>query len=275
MLASKDKTGSAARARVIVTTSWDDDAASGLKVAELLGSRAMPGTFFVPTGELGEAGKFNDRDLRSLASAGFEIGAHTVSHKMLTTLAEAELVREVGDCKQTLQQILGREVTTFCYPKGRFNAQVIRQVERAGYLGARTTKMLSSSLVFSRFEMPTTIQAYPHSRSNYVKNLVRLRAVPTLAKELPDLISFEGWSQLGKKLFDQALHDGGIWHLYGHPWEIERLNLWSQLANMLDYVAKREGVTYLTNGQILKEMQPQGRAAHDVVASDRKHTLVH
>src|SRR4051812_2497383 len=46
-----------ARPRVVVTTSWDDDAVSGLDIAQLLGERRLPGTFYVPTGQLGEASR--------------------------------------------------------------------------------------------------------------------------------------------------------------------------------------------------------------------------
>ena len=39
--------------RVFVTTSWDDEDRSGLKVAQLLSRNRLPGTFYVPTGRLG------------------------------------------------------------------------------------------------------------------------------------------------------------------------------------------------------------------------------
>jgi hypothetical protein len=39
--------------------------------------------------------------------------------------------------------------------------------------------------------------------------------------------------------------------LYGHSWEIEELAIWGQLRELLDYVCKREGVLYPTNGQLL------------------------
>jgi peptidoglycan/xylan/chitin deacetylase (PgdA/CDA1 family) len=275
MPASENKTESVQRRQVIVTTSWDDDAASGLKVAELLGARGLPGTFYVPTSELGRTGRLSGLDLRALSRDGFEVGAHTVSHRILTSLTPAELASEVGDCKQSLQQIVGKEVTTFCYPRGRFNAEVVRQVERAQYRGARSTQMLFSGSDFCPFEMPTTIQAYPHARSNYVKNLVRLRALPALAKSLPDLISFESWLELGKKTFDRTVRNGGIWHLYGHPWEIEKLNIWAQLGEMLDYISQRHDVIYLTNGELLKRVKPQRTAAPEVVSSNHEHTLVH
>ena len=236
---------------VFVTTSWDDEDRSGLKVAELLSRHGLRGTFYVPTGRLGQESCFTAEDLRTLSASGFEIGAHTVSHAILPDLAPKELDREVSDCKSRLQEILGAEVTMFCYPKGRFNREVVSAVRRAGYGGARSTQMLNSSATFERFAIPTTLQAYPHRRSNYVRNLLRLRAGGALLRSIPELISFSGWLDLGKARFDRVLRQGGVWHLYGHPWEIEQLGLWPQLNQMLEYVSGRANMQYVTNGKLL------------------------
>jgi peptidoglycan-N-acetylglucosamine deacetylase len=139
----------------------------------------------------------------------------------------------------------------FCYPKGRFNRDVVRAVQRAGYAGARGTRTLSSSLNFDRYSMPVTLQAYPHRRSNYVRNLVRLRAGRALLRSIPDLWRFEGWLQLGKSRFDRVLREGGVWHLFGHPWEIEKLGMWPQLEEIFRYVGNRPGVRYVTNAGLL------------------------
>jgi peptidoglycan-N-acetylglucosamine deacetylase len=261
--------------RVVVTTSWDDDAASGMRVADLLVEKGVRGTFYVPTGQLEGASRFTGSDLRSLAWNGFEIGAHTVSHRILTELGAADLEHEIRDCKPALEQILGREVVMFCYPRGRFNAQVVREVQNAGYGGARTTRMLCSDFIFSPFEMPTTVQAYPHTRSNYLRNLARLGGVSAIARSFADVIWFENWIQLGKKLFDEVMRDGGVWHLYGHPWELEKLNLWGQFNEMLDYVSGRDGVAYLTNGQLLQRVKVRDEFRDPTLAVNRAHSLAH
>jgi peptidoglycan/xylan/chitin deacetylase (PgdA/CDA1 family) len=251
--------------RVFVTTSWDDEDRTGLKVAELLSRFRLPGTFYVPTGKLGQGASFTAGDLRALAAAGFEMGAHTVSHGILTELRPDELAREIGDCKETLQQIVGTDVRMFCYPKGRFNAEVMRAVERAGYRGARGTQMLTSAPDFDRFAMPTTLQAYPHRRSNYVRNLVRLGALEVLLKSIPDLVGFQDWLRLGQVSFDRVMRAGGVWHLYGHSWEIEKLGLWDQLGEMLEYVSHRNGVEYVANGQLLDSVKGEVAAPGELV----------
>jgi peptidoglycan-N-acetylglucosamine deacetylase len=259
--------------RVFVTTSWDDEDRSGLKVAETLSRYGLRGTFYVPTGKLGHDPFFTAADLRTLSAAGYEIGAHTVSHAILTETGSEELRREVGDCKATLQEILGTEVGMFCYPKGRFNSEVVSAVERAGYRGGRGTQMLTSSATFNRFAMPTTVQAYPHRRSNYVRNLIRLGAFGALLRSAPDLIGFDGWLELGKKSFDRVLRSGGVWHLYGHPWEIEKLGLWGQLGEMFQYIGNRSGVQYVTNGQLLELVMGSGPEKTDLTETEPQRAI--
>ena len=271
---TKTDSATANRPRVVVTTSWDDDAVSGMRVAELLGEKKMRGTFYVPTSQLGGVSHFTAANLRSLVADGFEIGAHTISHRVLTEISPSELEKEVGGCKPVLEQMLGKEVVMFCYPRGRFNASVVRELQRAGYGGARTTRMLCADAAFSPFEMPTTVQAYPHTRSNYLRNMARLGGVSVVVQSVPEIISVESWIQLGKKFFERVLRDGGVWHLYGHAWELEKLNLWAQLKEMLDYVSGRDGVAYLTNAQVLGFVKAQGEVGDPQIA-DREHSLAH
>jgi hypothetical protein len=69
---------------------------------------------------------------------------------------------------------------------------------------------------------------------------------------MTEFIRLDSWVSIGKILFDRVLKQGGVWHLFGHSWEIERGGLWTGLAEMLDYVSRREGVLYCTNSDILK-----------------------
>ncbi len=247
----------------IVTTSWDDGDASDIRIADLLRSRGIAGTFYVPiTGYSGKK-RLSDCDLRTLCSEGLEIGAHTVSHKTLSRLMPKELHYEVGTCKQILEQTLGREVLMFCYPNGRYTAEATRCVKDAGYLGARTVRMLCQGAQFPAFEMPTTIQAYPHPAFTYIKNQGRAKSISGLMKYVTEYKRFGRWVDLGKHLFDEVLENGGIWHMYGHSWEIDELGIWNDLRELLDYVSYQEGVTYATNGGVLRLLHQSAAAKLD------------
>lgn len=240
---------------VVVTTSWDDGDLHDLKLAELLASRKLPGTFYVPTGSLGKASTMSPAHLRELASAGFEIGAHTVTHPILSDLRGAALTREVVECKQVLEETLGSEVPSFAYPKGRGNSAVVTQLKQAGYRSARGLRMLSLSCDFPPFDMPFTVQAYPHPWTNYARNLIRRGEIVALGKSFRQIRRSRNWVELGKALFDRALREGGAWHLVGHSWETEKICGWSELEEMLGYVSGRDGVRYLTNGQLAQAAQ--------------------
>ena len=238
---------------IIVTTSWDDGDPLDLGLAEMLRERGLPGTFFVPlTGPYGKA-TLRPGDLRMLQAEGFEIGAHTVSHRCLASLKGEELWKEVRNSKCVLEDMLGQEVPMFCYPNGSYNRRTIRAVKKAGFEGARTVRMLRHSPGFNAYEMPTTVQAYPHTPLAYLRNLGKQGDLTNLYDYVTDLRRCKNWVELGKKLFDKVLAEGGIWHLYGHSWELEALNLWDELAELLDYVARRPVASYLLNTQVVRQ----------------------
>lgn len=230
----------------------------------MLRQAGLAATFYVPI--FGHDGKRTLRpgDLRTLVSEGFEVGAHTMTHPVLSELHGQELWVEVSDCKLILEQILGHEVQMFCYPRGRYNREVLETVRKAGYRGARTTRMLCHQNSFGAFEMPTTVQAYPHGSLTYYKNMGKRLDLPRLYKYVFELRRLQNWVDLSKRLFDQALEDGGIWHLYGHSWEIEKLELWNELQEVLDYVRGRPGVTYANNSQTLEILEQEAQPAEEL-----------
>ena len=234
----------------IVTTSWDDGDYADLRLAELLRGRGIGGTFYIPINY--RERRLGRSELRALAFEGFEIGAHGWSHKHLWRLRPEELKQEVRPCKYVLEDVLGTKVEMFCYPRGRYDANVVRAVQEAGYGGARTVRMLATRTAFHPFEMPTTLQAFPHGPLTYVKNVARGRSLESLQLLLLQVPRVRNWLALGKRLFDAVLENGGVWHLFGHSWEIEQLGLWNDLREILDYVCRRDGVRYVPNCELLQ-----------------------
>jgi peptidoglycan/xylan/chitin deacetylase (PgdA/CDA1 family) len=241
----------------IVTTSWDDGDSADLKLAELLRSKGIRGTFYVPIQYRQRA--LSHAELRQLASEGFEIGAHGVSHKLLGGLSPSDLAREVDPCKPLLEDILGQEVRMFCYPQGRHDASVVHALRKAGYWGARTNRMLAIRPVLNPFELPTTLQIFPHRPYTYLKNVMRSRKLEALRLCLVQRSLLGNWLELAKRLFDAVLQNGGIWHLCGHSWEIDSLNLWDSLREILDYVSGRDAVKYVANCGLVA---PSGQSAN-------------
>lgn len=240
--------------KAVVTTSWDDGDRADLKLADLLHSRGVAGTLYVPIKPYLGRPALTRNEMRMLADAGFEIGGHGVDHEHMPSLSREETLRVVRECKNRLEATVGQPVRMFCYPGGHFTAVTVRCLADAGYYGARTTRMLATRLSFDRFEMPTTVQAYPHRGFTYFKNAVKAKRPARLYNYA--IGGRSSWVELGKRTFDRVLREGGVWHLYGHSWELEDHHLWDGLAELLDYVSHRDGVQYLTNGDTLAMLQP-------------------
>jgi peptidoglycan/xylan/chitin deacetylase (PgdA/CDA1 family) len=73
------------------------------------------------------------------ASALFELGAHTVTHPLLSSLTAGVQRREIECSKQHVEAIAGRPVSTFTYPYGDCDAAIVAVVAQAGFTSACTT----------------------------------------------------------------------------------------------------------------------------------------
>lgn len=72
------------------------------------------------------------------AAAGLDIGAHTVSHRTLTALDDADLAHEVAASSEIIREQTGVHPAFFSYPYGIWDRRVCETVRRAGYRAAVT-----------------------------------------------------------------------------------------------------------------------------------------
>lgn len=84
-------------------------------------------------------GMMNWDHLRQMQREGHEIGSHSHSHPILPLVDDEGLQNEIMGSKTRLEQQLGREVVSFCYPNGDHDARVVAAVRTAGYRYAVTT----------------------------------------------------------------------------------------------------------------------------------------
>jgi len=116
----------------------------------------FPATIFVIINEMGApaGNSLTWDDILSMQASGLiTIGSHTLTHPLLTELTSAERIKnEIEGSKKALEEKLGREVNTFCYPAGRFNGKIRQVVIDAGYKVAVVTnpgKKTSDSDIFA------------------------------------------------------------------------------------------------------------------------------
>jgi peptidoglycan/xylan/chitin deacetylase (PgdA/CDA1 family) len=78
-------------------------------------------------------------ELRALAESGWEIGAHTVGHVVLTHEPPARIDEELTQPRQAIERWTGRPCRSFAYCNGLHSARLREAVQRAGYRAAVTT----------------------------------------------------------------------------------------------------------------------------------------
>jgi len=220
-----------------ITTSWDDGHPLDLRIAELLAKHGLRGTFYVPLeNTLSTLSPVQIRDL----SSAFEVGAHTLHHLVLTTLPSDRACAEIVQSKAQLEEITGKPCNVFCFPKGRYANAHVEMVAEAGFTGARTVELLSFNRPHAKRGiaiMPTTVQACPHPTITYIRNAAkrfRFKALWSL------LLHNHGtdWAATALALLDHAKESGGVFHLWGHSWEIEEYQQWQALDRVLAAMAE-------------------------------------
>ncbi|WP_219416038.1 polysaccharide deacetylase family protein [Pseudonocardia nigra] len=71
--------------------------------------------------------------IRDLHDRGWEIGSHSMAHRDLPTLSEAECLADLRESREILSDLIGHPVTTLAYPFGRHAPHVRRAAHKAGY----------------------------------------------------------------------------------------------------------------------------------------------
>jgi len=135
-----------------VAITFDDGYANNHQYGFLpLVGRGMKATWFIVSRDVGKDSGWRDADnlakpmlslpqLKEMARAGMEIGAHTRSHARLTQLDPDALKREIAGSKEDLERMLGLPVTSFAYPYGLFDGRCVQAARDAGFLSACTTR---------------------------------------------------------------------------------------------------------------------------------------
>ena len=191
------------RSRRKCETSWDDGKKQDIRLADLLRQYEIPATFYIPNST-----ELSDNDIKGL-SKEFEIGGHTVNHIPLTDLSKTDANWEVKWNKKWLQDIIGRPVTSFCYPKGYYTERDVEIVKGAGFKEARTVKRLNTKEPKNKFEIETTIHVYPNHEDQ------------------------GDWLAKAKEIWNT---EPEYFHLWGHSFELDKYSLWEELEDFLGYV---------------------------------------
>ena len=130
---------------------FDDGFADTAEVgAAILSQYGLSATLYVTSGYVGAQCNWLGPDgrrpmaswqqLRDLAAAGWEIGAHSVDHPELDVLARREARMQIQRSRTDLQDGLGLCVDSFAYPHGYHSRSVRDEVIAAGFHNACAVK---------------------------------------------------------------------------------------------------------------------------------------
>ena len=91
-------------------------------------------TSFVIISKIGQPGYMTAAELKEMHNSGYvDIQSHTVSHSDLSVMSDAQQTAELQQSKTYLDQLLGQDTITICYPSGSHNASTPTISSNLGY----------------------------------------------------------------------------------------------------------------------------------------------
>jgi peptidoglycan/xylan/chitin deacetylase (PgdA/CDA1 family) len=112
-------------------------------------------------------------ELRALGqSALIEIGAHTVSHPMLSARPVAEQQEEIERGKTELETMLMRQVSSFSYPYGSYTAETVTAVRESGFDCACSTQVRGVWRGHDLYQLPR-VEVKDWDGATFAKRLAR------------------------------------------------------------------------------------------------------
>lgn len=144
----------------IAVVTFDDGLRNNFTTAlPILRELGVPATVYVTCDLIGGVSPWVSREhggemlheteIRTLARAGWEIGAHTLTHPDLAELDYERCVAEIEGSRRRLTELLGGPIETFAYPFGRYGPEAVAAVRDCGLRAAVTT----GSGTWRRFEL--------------------------------------------------------------------------------------------------------------------------
>jgi peptidoglycan/xylan/chitin deacetylase (PgdA/CDA1 family) len=136
----------------VVGITFDDGYLNNLTNAlPVLKKQGFTSTCYVVDGLLGQTNVWDEsigiaqtplmteEQLLQWQAGGQEAGAHTQDHVDLLTVSEIAAWKQIAKSKTTLQTLLAKPVSHFCYPYGKFDERHSTMAKQATYETATTT----------------------------------------------------------------------------------------------------------------------------------------
>ena len=216
--------------RKALTFSYDDGQNFDRRLAELLRSHGMKGTFHLNTGRLGlrrGTEVYVSREEISEIYAGHEVACHGVEHRNLPTITRQQVILEIQEDRKVLEEVTGELVQGMSYAFGNYNQEIMDIARSLGIKYSRTVQETKG------FYPPSDFMAW-HPTCHHNSGLL----------ELADrFIDVPGFYELP------------IMYVWGHSFEFGLSGDWSVIEAFADKMAGKEDIWYATNMEIYRYIQ--------------------
>lgn len=116
-----------------IVTFDDGDITNYTKARPILKELGVKASFFIIGEWVGASGYMNWRQIKELKDNGMTIGAHGMTHRILTELNDGELDYELRESKRVLEENLSCSVDTLSIPRGFYSQKVTNKAKEIGY----------------------------------------------------------------------------------------------------------------------------------------------
>lgn len=222
-----------------ITFSYDDGITQDLQMIELMNKYGLKGTFNLNSELLGNSNFLSGNDYRichykfrqedvPYVYEGHEVAVHTLTHVNLTTVNDAEVIRQVEQDRLNLSEIAGYEVVGMAYPCGGINnndhvAKLIQ--ENTGVLYSRTTTTNNS------FDLQSNLYRFDPTSYHH---------------------DFDSMNELAEKFIAMTPDKPQIFYIWGHSYEQDfRSDYWVKLEEFFKRISGHGDIFYGTNAQVL------------------------
>lgn len=219
-----------------VTFSFDDGVTQDIRLVEILNRYGLKSTFNLNSALLGKKGrvdcygmtvdhnKVDKADVKALY-AGHEVAVHTLTHPLLPTLEEAEIIRQVEEDREALEGLCGYPVVGMAYPGGGVN----HDGRVADIIGKHTRMRYARTIISTHGFAPQ-------------KDLLRFEPSVYYMEEC--------FKETVTKFLEETTE--GLLYIWGHSYELDAGRLtWEDFESICATIAGRSDIFYGTNREVL------------------------
>lgn len=215
---------------------YDDGVEQDARFVALLNKYALKGTFNLNSGLMAQQFTWtheNGMPVTRLAPQGLrelylehEVASHTLTHPYMQDLSDEELLRQLGEDRENLEALFGREVKGFAVPFDYYDDRIAESAQRCGFEYARMSE-------FSLTYEPCTDWYHWKTGVYHI---------------MPELVPFvEGFLATDIEL--------AVCQIVGHSYDLDALDLWNTMEDICGKIAARPDVWSTTNLELVRYLK--------------------